>query len=145
MITLASWIIDLCNLGQLSIEGVTRVLEGLREQNRIEWIDKTRKRCLVYWRTPEEWGDLIYRYISESGLTNTVCTLFELTSGDDTKNQGIFYIGNHSLLFSSFFHELVVLCFRVFWVGPGCVDQGVESPGSAKESRADNVWWQRGC
>ena len=75
--------------GQLPVEGVIRVLESLREQNRIEWMDpKTRKQCLVYWRTLEEWANLIYKYVQDSGLTNTVCTLFELTSGDDTKKQG---------------------------------------------------------
>ena len=30
----------------------------------IEWADKTRKRCLLVWRTPEEWGKLIYSWVS---------------------------------------------------------------------------------
>jgi ESCRT-II complex subunit VPS25 len=74
--------------GQLSIEGLSKVLENLRENNQIEWCDKLKKRCFVYWRTPEEWGTLIYKYISDNGMTNTVCTFYELTSGDDVKKQG---------------------------------------------------------
>lgn len=83
---------NLIQIGQLTVEGIVRVLESLKEQNRIEWCDKLRKRCFVFWRTPEEWGALIYRYVSDNGMTNTVCTLFELTSGDDTRNQGILKI-----------------------------------------------------
>ena len=75
--------------GQLSSEGLNKVLENLRENNQIEWCDnKLKKRCFVYWRTPEEWGTLIYKYITDNGMTNTVCTFYELTSGDDVKKQG---------------------------------------------------------
>ena len=35
----------------------------------------------------EEWADLIYSWVSDSGLTDTVCTLYELHSGDDTVDQ----------------------------------------------------------
>jgi ESCRT-II complex subunit VPS25 len=39
------------------------------------------------WRTPEEWATLIYNWVCANGMTNTVCTLFELHSGDDTQGQ----------------------------------------------------------
>lgn len=59
------------------------------EYKQIEWCDsKTKKQCYVYWKTPEEWGNLIYRYIMDNGMTNTVCTFFELTEGDDVQKQG---------------------------------------------------------
>ena len=31
----------------------------------IEWQDKLRKQCLVMWRTPEEWGKLIYSWVRQ--------------------------------------------------------------------------------
>ena len=30
----------------------------------IEWKDKGRKQCLIMWRTPEEWGNIIYNWVS---------------------------------------------------------------------------------
>jgi ESCRT-II complex subunit VPS25 len=39
------------------------------------------------WRTPEEWGNLIWKWAMDNGFTNTVCTLYELHSGEDTKQQ----------------------------------------------------------
>lgn len=74
--------------GQLPISGVHKVLDCLHQQNRIEWCDKLKKSCFIYWRTPEEWGKLIYQYIVDNGMNNTVCTLFELTKGDDVANEG---------------------------------------------------------
>lgn len=29
----------------------------------VEWTDKTKKQCLVMWRTPQEWGNLIYQWV----------------------------------------------------------------------------------
>ncbi|XP_057380913.1 vacuolar protein-sorting-associated protein 25-like [Daphnia carinata] len=72
---------------QLSSEGIKRVLEILQENNLIEWCDKSKKQCFVYWKTPQEWGNLIYHYITDKGMTNTVCTFYELTEGDDVKNE----------------------------------------------------------
>ncbi|KAL8283766.1 hypothetical protein RQP46_005561 [Phenoliferia psychrophenolica] len=38
---------------------------------------------LIYWRRPEEWATLIYDWIKESGLTNSIMTFYELTEGGD--------------------------------------------------------------
>lgn len=76
--------------GKLSAEGIDRVLESLLEHKQIEWCDKLKKQCFIYWKNPQEWGNLIYRYASDKGLTNTVCTFYELTASDDVQNEGIF-------------------------------------------------------
>jgi len=72
---------------KLSIDSIYIVLEDLKQKGNVEWLDKQRKRCYIYWRTPEEWGKKIYAYINNNGLNNTVCTLYELTNGDDTANE----------------------------------------------------------
>nr|CAD7431041.1 unnamed protein product [Timema monikensis] len=38
----------------------------------------------IYWHTLEEWGDMVYNWAQNNGMINTVCTLFELTQGDNT-------------------------------------------------------------
>ncbi len=71
----------------------------------IEWQDKQKSRCLVMWRTPQEWGQLILQWVSQeiflkatfhivlyqaknNGLENSVCTLYEIHSGEDSENEG---------------------------------------------------------
>ncbi|XP_070569700.1 vacuolar protein-sorting-associated protein 25-like [Ptychodera flava] len=69
---------------KLTTDAVYIVLEELRKKGNLEWSDKSRRRCVIMWRTPEEWGSLIYQWASINGMVNTVCTLYELVSGDDT-------------------------------------------------------------
>lgn len=72
---------------KLPAEGVIKVLDALAVKGNIEWSDKSKSRCVVMWRTPAEWGNLIYKWACKSGMKNTVCTLYELTSGNDTKGE----------------------------------------------------------
>ncbi|XP_025108598.1 vacuolar protein-sorting-associated protein 25-like [Pomacea canaliculata] len=69
---------------KLSVDAIYTVLDELRKRGHIEWQDKMKKQCLVMWRTPEEWGKLIYNWVSANGMNNTVCTFYELTDGENT-------------------------------------------------------------
>ncbi|XP_071822818.1 vacuolar protein-sorting-associated protein 25-like [Apostichopus japonicus] len=72
---------------KLSEEEVTKILDALSAKGNIEWSDKTKTRCMVMWRTPAEWGDLIYKWAIKHGMKNTVCTLYEIANGNDTKGE----------------------------------------------------------
>ncbi|EKD02948.1 hypothetical protein A1Q2_02779 [Trichosporon asahii var. asahii CBS 8904] len=37
---------------------------------------------LLYWRKPEEWGQLIYDWVSDNGFLNTIMTFYEIVDGD---------------------------------------------------------------
>ena len=37
--------------------------------------------------SPEEWGSLIYTYVKNRGMINSVYTFYELTEGSDTVDQ----------------------------------------------------------
>lgn len=37
---------------------------------------------LLYWRKPEEWGTIIYDWITENGLGGSIMTFYEITDGD---------------------------------------------------------------
>ncbi|WVR04781.1 hypothetical protein IAU60_001793 [Kwoniella sp. DSM 27419] len=39
-------------------------------------------RYLLYWRKPDEWGDLIYTWVTENGLNSSIMTFYEVTDGD---------------------------------------------------------------
>ncbi|XP_062988267.1 vacuolar protein-sorting-associated protein 25 isoform X2 [Elgaria multicarinata webbii] len=53
----------------------------------LEWLDKNKSSFLIMWRRPEEWGKLIYQWVSKNGMTNSVFTLYELSNGEDTENE----------------------------------------------------------
>ncbi|XP_069809444.1 vacuolar protein-sorting-associated protein 25 [Dendropsophus ebraccatus] len=72
---------------KLSLESVQVVLEELRKKGNLEWLDKNKTRFLIMWRRPDEWGKVIYQWVSKNGMTNSVFTLYELISGDDTEGE----------------------------------------------------------
>ncbi|XP_031456436.1 vacuolar protein-sorting-associated protein 25 isoform X2 [Phasianus colchicus] len=72
---------------KLPPEAIQVVLEELRKNGNLEWLDKNKTSFMIMWRRPEEWGKLIYQWVSKNGLTNSVFTLYELISGDDTANE----------------------------------------------------------
>uniref|UniRef100_A0A3Q3EUK0 Vacuolar protein-sorting-associated protein 25 n=1 Tax=Labrus bergylta TaxID=56723 RepID=A0A3Q3EUK0_9LABR len=74
---------------KLSMEAIQVVFEELRKKGNLEWLDKNKSRCLVMWRRPEEWGKLIYQWVSKNGMVNSVFTLYELSNGDDTEGEGM--------------------------------------------------------
>lgn len=72
---------------KLNLDMIYLLLDDLQKQGNVEWVDKQRQRCYVFWRTPEEWGKMIHKWASNNGLTNSVCTLYEITNGDDATNE----------------------------------------------------------
>ncbi|CAF1449055.1 unnamed protein product [Adineta ricciae] len=71
---------------QLDSNFIQVILEELRSRGNIEWEDKSKRRCLVLWKSPEEWAKTIYQWITAHGMNGTVCTFYELLHGDDTRS-----------------------------------------------------------
>ncbi|KAM3658239.1 vacuolar protein-sorting-associated protein 25 isoform 1-T1 [Ammospiza maritima maritima] len=84
--------------GKLPLESIQVVLEELRKNGNLEWLDKNKTSFLIMWKRPEEWGKLIYQWVSKNGLTNSVFTLYELVSGDDTENEEFHGLDEATLL-----------------------------------------------
>ncbi|OAJ36421.1 hypothetical protein BDEG_20596 [Batrachochytrium dendrobatidis JEL423] len=60
-----------------------------------EWESKDKNRCLIYWRTPEEWASQVYTWVFNTGRTGTVCTTYEVFCGDETEGEcKLYYISN---------------------------------------------------
>uniref|UniRef100_H9H039 Vacuolar protein-sorting-associated protein 25 n=1 Tax=Equus caballus TaxID=9796 RepID=H9H039_HORSE len=64
----------------------------------LEWLDKNKSSFLIMWRRPEEWGKLIYQWVSRSGQNNSVFTLYELTNGEDTEDEEFHGLDEATLL-----------------------------------------------
>ncbi|XP_015123747.1 vacuolar protein-sorting-associated protein 25 [Diachasma alloeum] len=72
---------------KLSADAVQLILDNLSKSGNASPLDKSKQRWLVYWHTLDEWGEIIYNWAQENGFVGSVCTLFELTQGDNTVDQ----------------------------------------------------------
>lgn len=76
---------------KLSFDGVEQVFAELEKQGRVEWIDKKKGFCYVYWKRPEDIAESILRWVEETSRSNTVCTFAEIT--EDEVNAGLDFFG----------------------------------------------------
>ncbi|XP_058831636.1 vacuolar protein-sorting-associated protein 25 [Topomyia yanbarensis] len=67
---------------KLSPEGRLWIMEELTKSGNAAPLDKRKQQWEVYWHTLEEWSALVYDWAVANGMTNTVCTLYELVAGD---------------------------------------------------------------
>ncbi|CAG8572215.1 13868_t:CDS:2, partial [Acaulospora colombiana] len=51
-----------------------------------EWSPpSTKAAALIYWRKPEEWASLIDKWVLDSGLNNSILTIYEIAHGEETE------------------------------------------------------------
>uniref|UniRef100_A0A1A9W7T0 Vacuolar protein-sorting-associated protein 25 n=1 Tax=Glossina brevipalpis TaxID=37001 RepID=A0A1A9W7T0_9MUSC len=76
-----------CANRRLSSDMILKILEKLQSTGHAQPLDKKGYEWLIYWYTLEEYGNMIYEWIQETGQTNTVCTLYEISSGELTNDK----------------------------------------------------------
>lgn len=81
---------------QLTSEGLSIVLEDLREHGNLEWVDKTKTQFYIHWKTSAEWAQILHSHASDNGLLNTVCTFYELV-GDDAQGKEFYGLDENVL------------------------------------------------
>jgi ESCRT-II complex subunit VPS25 len=67
----------------LSKESIGSVMEDLVKHGYGEWLDDSKTKCRILWRKPEELATDIYEWAVANGNIGSVCTLYELHSGED--------------------------------------------------------------
>lgn len=72
---------------RLPVDGRLLVMEHLEKTSHAAAIDKKRTQWEIYWNTLDELANIIYKWAIDNGMTNTVCTLFEITNGDNSVNE----------------------------------------------------------
>ena len=91
---------------KLSENSIREICKELEKSGNLEWISKTgvgkngvNNKCLIYWRSPAQWADLIYNYVRQNGLNRgSVCTFYELTEGDEVSNQPFYNLEKQLLI-----------------------------------------------
>ncbi|KAJ2847839.1 hypothetical protein IWW36_003642 [Coemansia brasiliensis] len=79
----------------LRINTLREIVDELVKQGHATWSGPkgAKDTCLIYWRKPDVWASMIQQWVSDRGLCNTVLTLYELASGDDTAGQAVEFHG----------------------------------------------------
>lgn len=72
---------------RLSDEDIRYFLGQLVARGDAEW-DPDRKRCLVFWRRPSDWGELIYHWVDETARNGELLTIHEIRKSHTTVGQG---------------------------------------------------------
>lgn len=72
---------------RLSDDDIRYFLGQLVSRGDGEW-DPDYKRCLVFWRRPSEWGELIYQWIDATGRNGQLLTVHEIRKGAATMGYG---------------------------------------------------------
>eukprot|EP00979_Chaetoceros_neogracilis_P008778 scaffold1969_cov226-Chaetoceros_neogracile.AAC.4 len=68
---------------ELSRDDVKAVMNDFVKSGHGEWEDNTKTRCRILWRKPEQLSSDIYAWAEANGYINSVCTVYELHSGED--------------------------------------------------------------
>merc|ERR1712098_651681 len=67
--------LELFNNGQINrrlpVDGIKEVLEDLAARGIFEWSDKSKRRGLVFWNSPQQVGQDVYKWVTETGETNS--------------------------------------------------------------------------
>ncbi|ENN72785.1 hypothetical protein HUJ04_013369 [Dendroctonus ponderosae] len=66
---------------------IVSILSEMQKSGHAAPVDKAKHRWEVYWHTLDEWSSMIYAHVYSKGLQGTVLTLFELSQGDDVKDE----------------------------------------------------------
>jgi len=84
------------SLNQQAVVDTVSALAEKRPDN-FMFLDGNKDRCLVMWRSPQEWGSIIYNWVDSTGQNGSIMTLYELRCGDLAAGQEFEGIGVESL------------------------------------------------
>ncbi|EME32172.1 Vacuolar protein-sorting-associated protein 25 [Galdieria sulphuraria] len=69
---------------KLSLAAVEEVFSRLVSMGYGEWLNKEANVCLIYWRRPYEWAEIIYDWVERSGKRKSILTFYEIRFSEDT-------------------------------------------------------------
>jgi ESCRT-II complex subunit VPS25 len=67
----------------LSQEEIQTIMEDLVTTGHGEWQDDQHTTCRILWRKPEQLASDVYAWAQTNGYVGSVCTIYELHSGED--------------------------------------------------------------
>ncbi|KAJ2958413.1 hypothetical protein NQZ79_g5972 [Umbelopsis isabellina] len=78
-----------CRIGRLTFETLEEIVNEMVRKGVAEWVSDSKSsakpshtQALIYWRSPEEWATLLWNWINERGLNNSIMTVYEIANGE---------------------------------------------------------------
>ncbi|KAH9605914.1 hypothetical protein KSS87_010239 [Heliosperma pusillum] len=71
--------------GSLSHEAREAFLSALVAEGHAAWMDKGHRRCLVLWHRIQDWAEIIFHFVRDNGLEDSVMTVEELRTGVESQ------------------------------------------------------------
>jgi ESCRT-II complex subunit VPS25 len=67
---------------------IRAVLDFMVDQGLGKWQDDKKAKCVVTWKSFDEWAAAIYEWATKSGHVNSgICTVYEITDDDATRSE----------------------------------------------------------
>ncbi|KAG5519338.1 hypothetical protein PMAC_001963 [Pneumocystis sp. 'macacae'] len=77
----------------VKMDMLKEILNFMENKHNGEWVDNTKKDIfLVYWRTLDEWANMMIQWIEKTGQRNSILTYYELTEGRTLANTEFYKI-----------------------------------------------------
>ncbi len=78
-------------LGKIDGEFLQELISEMVKSEKAAWfpsLTNKKSTALIYWRRPSEWAQLIYKFVERIGGVGSIFTVYDLTEGDDSVNEG---------------------------------------------------------
>lgn len=77
----------------VKMDMLKEILDFMANKHNGEWMDSGKKDVfLIYWRTLNEWADMLMQWIEDTGQRNNILTYYELTEGNALINTEFYKI-----------------------------------------------------
>lgn len=87
---------------RLSLDALRLIIQSLVDSKFAEWVGpysgKDRDTCIIYFKSPEQWAQIIYDYVKEQSLHNTIVTFYEMLEGESTQDKQFHGLDEHIFL-----------------------------------------------
>ncbi|XP_044736223.1 vacuolar protein-sorting-associated protein 25 [Chrysoperla carnea] len=83
---------------KLDSEVIVKILSELEKTGHAAPCDKKRLRWEIYWHTLPEFANFLYKWANDNGMLNTVCTMYELTNGENTIDEEFYGLDKEVLI-----------------------------------------------
>lgn len=74
---------------RLNLNSLQLIIDSLVEKKSAEWVSNksNKETCLIYSRPPSQWAEVIYNYVKEKSIQNSILTFYELLEADSEFHQ----------------------------------------------------------
>ncbi|KAL0224782.1 hypothetical protein RCL1_002694 [Eukaryota sp. TZLM3-RCL] len=77
---------------------LSTIFDHLVQKGRAEYLDSQKKSLLIFFKSREQWADILVDFVTSAGMNTSVCTVFELRQGSMTKGSPLHNVPHHIII-----------------------------------------------